>query len=768
MARPSAAWMSLIVVLMALTALSTPALGFAAEESPADSGDRPLTAAELEAFFDGVMAAHFQAYHIPGAAVAVVKDGEILFAKGYGYANLETCAPVDAAQTLFRIGSVSKLFTWTAVMQLVERGALDMNRDVNAYLDGGGFHVPATYPEPITMAHLMNHTAGFEDRNVGLFSRSPESIRPLGEVLAATLPRRVRPPGEVTAYSNHGAALAGYVVERISGMPWAGYIEENILKPLRMDHTTPRQPVPSHLQGLLAVGYEYSPALARFEPRPFEYVPAAPAGALSATAVDMAKFMVSHLRAGRLEDSRMPVLRPETARKMHSTSFIQDPSLGGIAHGFLEQPYGRLRTIGHGGDTFLFHSELRLIPSHDVGIFVAYNSPDGAIARDQLVRAFLDRHFASYADWPARPSGKGTEARSEVDPAAESASGATTAASAATDGAPGTSQTSHANDTTETAGAIEGGETTGTVQETAGGSQRVRDVTRYTGVYASTRVPRTTADRLIELLSVVVVRPAPPPSGARGPADGSGLSLLVTLSPSRGIQRFEQVEPGLFQEVDGPGRIAFSAGVEGRPDRLLMGSAWMCEKVAWYKTPSFQVGAVAVCVLLFLSAAIGWPVAALVSLGLERRRGPQPRPEPRRQAWRRPQTGSRKDRRLRPADGCTLNSWVSPNGQRLATRLARWLAGIVSGLFLVVVVLLLAVLHDPFEIGFGIPARLRMLVSLALVTTLLVPAVAAAAGLAWWNRHFTLAGRVHFTLVAAAGVVFAFWLNYWNLLGFRF
>jgi CubicO group peptidase (beta-lactamase class C family) len=465
------------------------------------SVDRLLTPAELEAFFDGVMAAHFQAYHIPGAAVAVVKDGEILFAKGYGYANLETRTPVDAAQTLFRIGSVSKLFTWTAVMQLVERGALDMDEDVNAYLKGGGFRVPATYPEPITMAHLMNHTAGFEDRNVGLFNRDPESVLPLGEVLAATLPRRVRPPGEVTAYSNYGAALAGYVVERVSGMPWATYIEENILKPLRMDHTTPRQPVPPHLQTRLAVGYEYSPASARFEPGLFEYLPAAPAGAVSATAVDMAKFMISHLRAERPEDSRTQILRPKTARAMHTTSFIQDPDLGGIAHGFLEQPYGSLRTIGHGGDTFLFHSELRLIPSHDVGIFVVYNSPDGATARDQLVRAFLDRYFASYAEWLTGPSRVGAGA-------------------------------SPATNLTFRAGAIDGAETAEAAGPTDGGG-RVRDVRRYTGIYTSTRVPRTTVDRLIELLSVVVVREAPP-SEALGHANGSGPSLLVTLSPVLG------------------------------------------------------------------------------------------------------------------------------------------------------------------------------------------------------------------------------------------
>ena len=115
----------------------------------------------MEAFLDKLLGREMEKHHIAGAAVSVVKDGKLFFAKGYGYADLENGIPVDPEQTIFRIGSVAKLFTWTAVMQLVEQGKLDLDADINTYLD---FRIPDTYPQPITLKHLLTHTSGFEDR----------------------------------------------------------------------------------------------------------------------------------------------------------------------------------------------------------------------------------------------------------------------------------------------------------------------------------------------------------------------------------------------------------------------------------------------------------------------------------------------------------------------------------------------------------------------------------------------------------------------------
>ncbi|MDX1577656.1 MAG: serine hydrolase, partial [Gemmatimonadota bacterium] len=170
--------------------------------------------AELEAWLDGFMASHLEELPSAGAAVAIVLDGEPLLARGYGLADVEKEVPVDAS-TLFRIGSVSKLFTWTAVMQLVERGILDLETDINEYM--GDVQVPDTYPEPVTLRHLLTHTAGFEDHVVGLFGSDEDDVRPLEEILREEMPARVRPPGEVASYSNHGTGMAAHIVERVTG-----------------------------------------------------------------------------------------------------------------------------------------------------------------------------------------------------------------------------------------------------------------------------------------------------------------------------------------------------------------------------------------------------------------------------------------------------------------------------------------------------------------------------------------------------------------------
>jgi CubicO group peptidase (beta-lactamase class C family) len=200
---------------------------------------------DWESFIDGVMAAQRQARHFAGAVVVVVSDGRIAFEKGYGYADFAERTPVDPARTLFRVASNSKMFVWTAVMQLVEQGRLDLHTDVNRYLKG--VQVPATFPEPITLEHLMTHTAGFEDRVIGLFSRSADGVRPLADAVKADMPRRVFAPGTVPAYSNYGTALASLIVEQVSGVPYEQYVEDRILAPLGMQHATVRQPVPGDL-----------------------------------------------------------------------------------------------------------------------------------------------------------------------------------------------------------------------------------------------------------------------------------------------------------------------------------------------------------------------------------------------------------------------------------------------------------------------------------------------------------------------------------------
>ncbi|MBL8055218.1 MAG: serine hydrolase, partial [Anaerolineales bacterium] len=300
--RQAAARLVLAASLLVLSfTLARPAHAQAPAAGPSDP-------AEVEAFLDGLLRAEMDEHHVPGAVVVVVRAGAVLSAKGYGYADVEARTPVDPARTLFRPGSVSKLFTWTAVMQLVEQGRLDLDADVNAYLD---FAIPATYAEPITLKHLLTHTAGFEDKGDGLFKLKPDEIPTLDAYLKANLPARVFPPGQIGAYSNYGTALAGYIVERVSGQPFAEYVEQHIFAPLGMAQATFRQPLPATLAPDMAGGYNYVDG--GYVRGGFEYVTGYPAGALSAAGLDLAKFMIAHLQDGQLGEARL--LEAETARQ---------------------------------------------------------------------------------------------------------------------------------------------------------------------------------------------------------------------------------------------------------------------------------------------------------------------------------------------------------------------------------------------------------------------------------------------------------------------
>ncbi len=356
-----------------------------AQEKAASQG--PTNPAELEAFLDGIMATQMEANHVAGVTIAVVKDGKLFFAKGYGFADVKNKKPVLADRTMFRPGSVTKLFTWTAIMQLYEQGKIDLDADVNTYLKD--FKIPATYPQPITIKNLMSHTPGFEDLGVGMWARTTKDLMPLGKFLGTHIPARIRPPGVITSYSNYGTALAGHIVELVSGTPFEDYVEQNIFKPLGMQHSTFREPLPAALAPDMSVGYTFKQGL--FKAEDFELLNGmAPAGSLSSCATDMANFMIAHLQNGQFGDQR--ILKEDTAKLMHSRLFSHDPRICGNAHGFWEYDFNRLHLIEHGGDTMLFHSQLALIPEKNLGWFVSYNSPNGP-ARDELFKAFLDRYF---------------------------------------------------------------------------------------------------------------------------------------------------------------------------------------------------------------------------------------------------------------------------------------------------------------------------------------------------------------------------------------
>lgn len=345
---------------------------------------------ELETFLDGFFAAAMQQYHAPGLVFVMVKDGEVFLSKGYGYADLRTRRAVDPEKTIFRVASVSKLFTATAVMQLVEQGKLNLRRDVNEYLPN--FQLPVAFPKPVTLHHLLTHTAGFDDRFFGMAARRPEDLRPLGLHLAERMPRRALPPGDVFSYSNYGLALAGFLVESVSGESFETYVNENIFEPLDMKRsafTLPRKLIPDLAQGYFYRNHAYHEA-------PYDYLQMlAPAGSLHTTGADIARFMLAHLQDGRLGEVR--ILSEETARRMHEQQFTHHPMLPGYAYGFSEDIVNGRRLIGRGGNWRGFTSRLVLDPEAQLGFFLSYNSLSSAATENglhlDLVDAFYDRYF---------------------------------------------------------------------------------------------------------------------------------------------------------------------------------------------------------------------------------------------------------------------------------------------------------------------------------------------------------------------------------------
>lgn len=358
-----------------------------------------LNKTDLETWLDGFVPFALKNGDMAGMVVVVVKDGSVLLAKGYGYADVAAKRPMDPQTTLIRPGSTSKLFTWTAVMQLVEQGKLDLDRDVNAYLD---FNIPHKEGRAVTLRDLMNHRAGFEEGLKDLLTTDDGGLMSTEQYLKAHPRPLLFTPGEVPAYSNYGAALAGYIVQRVSGEPFEQYVERHIFRPLGMLHATFEQPLPAKYHAALSNGY----VTASGPPQPYEYVITRPAGSMTVTAADMARFMLAHLEKGRLGNAQ--ILKPQTIQRMHEPSEKTLPGFATMAHGFFYDRQNGTLVIGHGGDTLLFHTEMDLLPEAGVGIFFTFNSRgrDDAVygARQVLFDGFMNRYFAASPSHPAPPA----------------------------------------------------------------------------------------------------------------------------------------------------------------------------------------------------------------------------------------------------------------------------------------------------------------------------------------------------------------------------
>ena len=635
--------LALVVVLVSTPAIATattPTVRSVDSAEPIESADLS-DGDEFERWLDEMMADQLERHHVPGAAVVVVKDDEIFLAKGYGYADLASQRPVVANETVFSIGSTGKLVTWTAVMQGVEDGRLELDRDVDDYLTDSAVTVPDTYPEPVTLEHLGTHSAGFEDVFAGMVADDPDEIRPMEEILADHRPARVRPPGQFVAYSNYGTALAGHVLAEQSDATFTEYVDERIFTPLGMADTTYAQPLPDELEPRRAIGYTHQNG--EYRPHdPVVWTLPPEGGSLRTTATDVGRFMLAHLNEGTYGSDR--ILDAETVREMHRRHFTKSeevPELNGMAYGFIEMDRNGERIVGHWGDTPRFKSLLALYPERDTGLFVVYNSPGGAPARFELLGAFTDRYYPR-SDTPV-------------------------------------------------------------VEPPDGAADRARALA---GDYRSLTISESSWERVLGAMTRTYTV---------GATDGG---YLTTTRLGEGTRTWVERRPGVYQEVGGSDILAFKFNENGRATHVFRHAFGPStyERVPWYES-------LAVLQAILGAGVVGFASVLLLWLGGF--------------VWRH------------------VHDREPPSDRE---RTARWLLGVVSLLWLAVLVIFLFAWIN-FDAEAASP-------SLALQTGKILRYVALAGtagtviatGFAWRKGYWTRPARLHYSVVTALALLFAWQL----------
>ena len=378
---------ALLASLSLLTACGSTSSSASLPPREPPAGKHQLTTEDVNAWLDGKLPDALKNGDIPGAVVSVVKDGQVVTTRGYGWADTGASGgqpvAVDPQKSLFRVASISKIPTSISAMQLVEQGKVDLDADISAYLD---FEIERRFDEPLTLRHLLTHSAGFEERWKVVPTTDLEAY------VKNDPPAQVFAPGTTPAYSNYGMALAGYIVQRVSGQPFETYVREHVLEPAGMTSSTYEQPLPKDMAGSLGPGYTSTG-----EEVPFELMGDFPAGSLTVSAPDFAAFMNAQL-------SRSPkLLREETWEQMWSPGLGEErlgnrAKAGEMGLGYFDLSRHGRRVVGHGGDIVGWHSQFELYPEENTGIFISYNgdgndSDSSNNLREDLAQGFADRYF---------------------------------------------------------------------------------------------------------------------------------------------------------------------------------------------------------------------------------------------------------------------------------------------------------------------------------------------------------------------------------------
>ncbi len=400
----------MLKTICALACAATMAAGGVVAQSPA-----PLDRAKVSAFVDGAVEDAMRTNHIAGVSVAVVDRSGVVMTRGYGVAALSPRREANA-DTLFRVGSISKTGVWISLMQLVQAGKVGLDDPINQHLppdlqiDSRGFK------QPIRVRDLMNHSGGFEDSVLeGFIIHDQNRLIPLASFLRTHRLHRVREAGQVSAYSNYGAILASAIVTHESGQLWEDYAEQHVFRPLGMADTTYRQPYPAALAarlGLptpmpagavarLADSFSYSGGM--LKPQGFEYVNGGePVGALSASANDMARYMQALLDPRVMQQAG--VLNADTVLAMRTGLPVQAPQVAIWRHGFMDFSAALGRpAFGHGGDLIYQHAMMIIDPDDGVAIFVAVNTPSGTPLLSALPKNLLNTFVGPAPPAPPAP-----------------------------------------------------------------------------------------------------------------------------------------------------------------------------------------------------------------------------------------------------------------------------------------------------------------------------------------------------------------------------
>jgi CubicO group peptidase (beta-lactamase class C family) len=607
---------------------------------------------EMEAFFDEFLTSAMAEHHVPGAAIVVVKNSEIMFAKGYGYANLENQIPVDPETTIFRWASVSKLFPIAGVLRLVAQGKMDLDADVNQYLRD--WQVPNDFSTPIRVRDLLQHTDGFGSADFDVYASGIDDLEPMGTYLARNVKSPVQEPGNLIAYGSDGTSLAGHLLEQISGSRFEDHIAVSFFEPLGMHYSTFYQVLPPEYQENIAPIYSYEEDTDVFVPSQFLLLNTPPSGGLSASPLDMAYFVIALLNDGRFEGAQ--VLSPTSAQAMLEQQYEPSPGFPGVTFGFFEHFYGDQRGLIRDGSGLRTRAQVYLLPEHSLGyIYVQNTSGDDVI--DELNELFIDTFY----------------------PAPENPLVATP-----------TNENSHLS-----------------------GFYRLVQTNEHTFVKSESLI-----------LGELRVEVNPDSSLTITP-----LGFGDVYGGFEGSHQWVEIAPQVFRRIDRERYVAFVQDENSQNTYLFSGSGYhgAYYRLPWYEASNIQFLWMGMCLFVIVSGLVIWPFGLL--------------------------SGGR--------------------GRSLPAKLARWVGSgtsllVLIGFFGSFFALFIKQIAAHPSLAFGMSPLALAMQGALLLGAILGLATPVFAVLAWKESYWSVWGRIHYTALAAATLAFIWWLNYWNLVGFRY